>query len=172
MLWTRGWLHLHIVVVVAIRQDQSARFSFLCYTVLYVYKSCSAPNNATSQSHSHGRILNPKSAERRWCGRAAARRRRCGAGWRPPPPAACCWTVGWPRSWRPTAPTSTIRSGAPTASSPPRTSSARQPHQSPTTLHSPVSLDPIPFNCRVAPHRSLTRFTTPLSPGPEQISII
>jgi hypothetical protein len=34
-------------------------------------------------------------------------------------------------------------------------------------------LDPRePFHCRVVPPRSLTRFTTPLSPGPEQISII
>jgi hypothetical protein len=62
---------------------------------------------------------------------------------------------------------------------PPRTSSARQAARSPRAIADSKYFGPrlpssyfISFHCRVVPPRSLTRFTTPLSPGPEQISII
>lgn len=94
------------------------------------YKSTSRKSKSKSKLGEET-YLPTYSRRERWWGRAGwrrraerRRRRRWGGGWRPAA-GGWWWTAGWRRSWRPTAPTWTTRSGAPSASSPPRTSSAR-----------------------------------------------
>jgi hypothetical protein len=113
------------------RQPPSPWSGLLSKRAAPLYNSSSGAGTPTPPTPRSSK-LNPILARvhvggsRRWWGRRkAARRGRCGGGWTPPA-GAWSWTAGWPRSSRPTAPTSTTRSGAPSASSPPRTSSARQ----------------------------------------------